>query len=385
MIGKTPRSIWFVAGEESGDQLGGKLIRACRKRFGSSLVIGGVGGRAMEAEGLQSLFPMSDIAVMGLSAVIARLPTIFRRITTTAQAVIDADPDILVIIDSPDFTHRVAAAVHTKAPHITIIDYVSPSVWAWRPGRARGMARYIDSVLAILPFEPAVHKRLDGPPCYYVGHPLIERLGEFRPQPGERPDFREDPLRLIVLPGSRRMEIQRLMEPFGLAVNQFKSHWRRETGRDTLDVVLPAVAHLEGEIRQRAQHWPVRPNIVIGEQEKLAAFRSAHLALAASGTVTLELALSRVPMVVAYKVSKLEEQLRFLVKAKSIVLTNLILEENVIPEYIQENCNPPTLALALTRFAKDAPDRTRQIEAFEKLDDLMSVAPETPGDRAARY
>ena len=177
-----PLSIWIVSGEESGDQLGAKLMRSLKTKLGAErLRFGGVGGHAMEREGLKSLFPLEDIAVMGFSAVIARLPTILRRIRLTADAVVAARPDILIIIDSPDFTHRVAKAVRKRAPRIPIVDYVSPSVWAWRPGRAPKMRAYVDHLLALLPFEPEAHRRLGGPPTTYVGHPLIQRLDEIRP------------------------------------------------------------------------------------------------------------------------------------------------------------------------------------------------------------
>lgn len=378
-----PRSIWILAGEESGDQLGAKLIPALKERFGDDLVIHGLGGRAMEEQGVKSLFPISEIAVMGASAVIRNLARILKYIQKTADAIIADKPDILVIIDSPDFSHRVAKAVRKALPDMVIIDYVSPSVWAWRPGRAKGMTQYIDAVLAILPFEPEVHKKLNGPLCVYVGHPLIERIEEFRPRAAERSDFQEDPFRLVVLPGSRKTEIHHLMDVFGKAVYQFVSMMKRETSHREFDIILPAVPHLKEEIEKRLLSWEIKPRLVHGKEEKLTAFRSAHLALAASGTVTLELALAQVPMVVAYKVSKLESQLRFLIKADSIVLTNLILGEKAVPEYIQEECNPPTLALALCRYAKDGKDRRMQMAAFERLEQLMSIAPATPSGKAA--
>jgi lipid-A-disaccharide synthase len=377
---KTPLTIWIVSGEESGDQLGAKLMRSLKARLGSDrLRFGGVGGHAMAKEGLSSLFPLEDIAVMGISAVIARLPTILKRIRFTVDAVIEAKPDMLVIIDSPDFTHRVAKAVRQRAPAIPVIDYVSPSVWAWRPGRAPKMRAYVDHLLALLPFEPDAHRRLGGPPTTYVGHPLIERLDEIRPAPGERVGNTEKPLNLLVLPGSRRSEVSRLMEPFGEALALLKERSPRP-----FEVTIPAVSHVAEEIRTRAQAWSVKPQIVEGEAAKWAAFRKADAALAASGTVTLELGLSGVPMVVAYRVSKIEEVLKYLIKAPSIVLTNLVLGENVIPELIQWDCTPDKLADALLPLLKDSPERQRQVAAFGKLDDLMRIGDEAPSERAAR-
>ncbi len=371
--------IFLIAGEESGDQLGAGLMRSLRARLGPGLSFAGVGGHAMEREGLASVFPLSEIAVMGIGAVAARLPGIVRRGLRLVDTIVAARPDALVIIDSPDFTHRVASRVRRRLPGLAIVNYVSPSVWAWRPGRARRMRPYVDHVLALKPFEPAIHLRLGGPPCTYVGHPLIERLDDLRPAPGERTAPGTGPLRLVVLPGSRRSEIGRLMEPFGAALGRFASR----AGRD-LDVVLPAVPYLVDEIRTRVEGWPVRPTIVEGEAAKYAAFRASHLALAASGTVTLELALSGVPMVVAYKVSRLELQLRFLVNVPSIVLANLVLGENAVPEFVQEDCTPEKLATALLALARETPERGRQIEAFARLDGIMEAgAATTPSERAA--
>jgi len=333
----------------------------------------------MAKEGLSSLFPLEEIAVMGISAVIARLPAILKRIRMTADAVVAAKPDMLVIIDSPDFTHRVAKAVRRRAPHIPIVDYVSPSVWAWRPGRAPKMRAYVDHLLALLPFEPEAHQRLGGPPTTYVGHPLIERLDEIRPAPSERQRVEGRPINLLVLPGSRRSEVSRLMEPFGAALALLK-----ERSAPPFEVTIPAVSHVADEIRARAENWSVMPRIVEGEVAKWTAFRQADAALAASGTVTLELGLSGVPMVVAYRVSKIEEVLKYLIKAPSIVLTNLVLGENVIPELIQWDCTPERLADALLPLLSDTPERQRQIEAFGKLDTLMKIGDEAPSERAAR-
>ncbi|MBB3019954.1 lipid-A-disaccharide synthase [Microvirga lupini] len=322
---------------------------------------------------------MEEIAVMGFSAVIARLPAILKRIRMTADAIVAAKPDMLVIIDSPDFTHRVARAVRQRAPDVPIVDYVSPSVWAWRPGRAPKMRVYVDHLLALLPFEPEAHRRLGGPPTTYVGHPLIERLDEIRPSPGERQRDEGRPIKLLVLPGSRRSEVSRLMEPFGAALALLN-----ERSPHPFEVTIPAVSHVADEIRARAESWAVKPRIVEGEEAKWVAFRQADVALAASGTVTLELGISGVPMVVAYRVSKIEEVLKYLIKAPSIVLTNLVLGENVIPELIQWDCTPEKLVEALLPLLSDTPERQRQIEAFGRLDTLMRIGEEAPSERASR-
>lgn len=368
--------VFIVAGEHSGDHLGAGLIRALRERV-PGLAVEGVGGDEMAGEGLSSLFPLSDIAVMGILPVVARLPRLLRRIRETADAVVAARPDVLVIVDSPDFTHRVARRVRALAPAIPVVDYVSPTVWAWRPGRAPAMRAYVDHLLALLPFEPEAHRRLGGPPCTYVGHPLIERFDVLRPGIAEAA-ARARPT-LLVLPGSRRSEIARLTAVFGEAVGLVA---RRVPD---LDVVLPAVADRAEEIVARVASWPVAPRVVRGEAAKLAAFRTARAALAASGTVTLELALSGVPMAVAYKVSPFETWLRFVVKVPSIVLPNLILGDNAVPEFLQEDCTPEALADALLPLLGDTPERGAQIDAFARLDAAMRIAPgATPSGEAAR-
>jgi lipid-A-disaccharide synthase len=273
----------------------------------------------------------------------------------------------------------VAKRARRKLSGVPIINYVSPSVWAWKPGRAKRMRAYVDHVLALKPFEPEAHRLLGGPPCTYVGHPLIERLQELRPQLGERPGFSREPLNLLVLPGSRRFEVSRLMEPFGAALGLVQAR-----GARPFTVTVPAVAHLADEVARGVERWPVPARIVLGEDAKYAAFRTAHAALAASGTVTLELGLSGVPMVVAYKVSKVEEQLKYFIKVPSIVLTNLILGKNVVPERIQWDCTPEKLAEALLPLLADTPERRAQVEAFRRLDGLMDVGAENPSERAAR-
>lgn len=357
----------IVAGEHSGDQLGFKLMRALRAAHPAGVSFMGVGGEAMQAEGLESLFPISDIAVMGILPVVARLRTVLRRIRETAAAVVAARPDALVIIDSPDFTHRVARRVRREMPDLPVVDYVSPTVWAWRPGRAKAMLAYVDCVLGLLPFEPEAYRRLGGPRCVYVGHPLIERLDELRPAEDEARRRNAEPPLLVVLPGSRRSEIRRLMVDFGGALGML---------RDAIGpfaVVLPTLPHIEQEVRARAALWPVAPRIVIGERARYEAFRTARAALAASGTVTLELALSGVPLVGAYKVGIVEEQLRFLIKVPSILLPNLILADRAIPEKLQRECAPATLAAELAPLMRDGQERAAQVDALQRLDREMQL------------
>lgn len=373
-MAERPLRVAIVVGEESGDQLGAGLIDAIRRlRPQTSFV--GVAGERMKARGVESFFPMGDVAVMGFTSILRHLPQIIRRGHETVADVLASRPDVLVIIDSPGFTHAVAKRIARKRPDLPIVNYVSPQVWAWRLRRVPRMARYVDHVLALLPFEPQVYQRLGGPPCTYVGHPIVEKLDMLRPMPGERADVADRPV-LLVLPGSRRTEIARLMGPFGEAVQRIVA------ARPNVEVLLPAVPHLESVIETRAALWPVRPTIVFGEAEKLAAFRRAHAALAASGTVTLELGLSGIPMVVAYRVEPAVRMLKGFLKLPSIVLANLALGENAIPEFLDGSGSPDTLARAILALLSNGPERSAQLAALARLDEVMHVST-PPSDRAA--
>ncbi len=371
--------IFLVAGEESGDRLGAALMRSLKSMHDGAVEFSGVGGFEMAAEGLPSLFRIDDISIVGLASIPSRLPMIINRIRQTARAAIAAHPDVMVIIDSPDFTHRVARRVRRADPSIPIVDYVSPSVWAWRPRRARVMRRYIDHVLALLPFEPEVHRKLGGPPCTYVGHPLVEQVSELRPNPDEERRRNASPPVLLILPGSRKSEIKRLIEPFQRAVERIaKQVW-------PLDIVIPTTSHLADAVIRETANWPLRPQVVVKREERRAAFRRARVALAKSGTVTLELAISGVPMVTAYKVSRLEAVIaRRLITASSAILANLVLNENVVPEFIQQDCTPEKLADALLPLFRDSPERRRQVEAFGRLDGIMEIGKAEPARHAAQ-
>jgi lipid-A-disaccharide synthase len=376
--GSVARKIFLIATEESGDRLGAHLMKVLRQRLGDAVRFEGVGGVAMAREGLKSLFPIEELSIIGFSAVIKQLPKILRLIRQTAGAVIGARPDMLVIIDSPDFTHRVARRVRARDASIPIVDYVSPSVWAWRPGRARAMRKYVDHVLALLPFEPEEYRRLHGPPCSYVGHPLTEQLGSLRPNAEEEVRRHGMPPVLLVLPGSRRGEIRHHMAVFGEALDRL-----RATGQD-FELILPTMPHLLEGVREGVSSWKVAPRIVVGEQEKRAAFRIATAALAKSGTVTLELALAGVPMVTAYQTGELEAFIvRRALTVTSVILANLVIGENVVPEFLQENCTADKLAGALGEVLSDSLMRRRQLEAFARIDSVMSTGNQPPSVRAA--
>ena len=369
-------TICIIAGEASGDRLGAAMMRALKSTQRPLRLIG-IGGGEMSGAGLQSLVPAQHIAFIGFGLV-THLPAIFQYIREVSEAVVAARPDVLVIIDSPDLTHRIARRVRKQAPSIPIVDYVSPSVWAWRPGRARAMRSYVEHVLALLPFEPQVHARLGGPPCSYVGHPLIEQLNELRPNADEAARRRADPPVLLVLPGSRAGEIRRMTAVFGDAIALLSDRI------GAFEVVVPTVPQLKDSVLAATAHWNVQPRVVVDPAEKWAAFRVARAALAKSGTVTLELALSGVPMVAAYKVSLFDELIaRIAINVPSVILANLVIGENVVPELLQRDCTPKSLADALEPLFSDSPERRRQVAAFDRLDSIMEASTASPSRRAA--
>lgn len=378
-----PVRLFLVAGEHSGDRLAAPLIDALRSLSDQPLELQGVGGDAMAAAGCPSLFPLSDIAVMGPVAILKRLRHLVRRVHETVDAIVNMNPDALVILDSPEFTHAVAKRVRRRLPDLPVIDYVSPSVWAWRSGRARKMRTYVDHVLAILPFEPAAHERLGGPQCSYVGHPLIERLdwiAALKPaQLGKRLKLEKERSVIAVLPGSRITEIQRMMPVYGRIIEQvIQKH-------GPVEVVIPVAPGSEKLVQDGLNGWPVEPHLLEGDEDKFTAFRMADAALATSGTVTLEIALSGTPMVVAYKTEAIVAMFQWMLKAHSIVLPNLVLGENVFPEFIQDKATPQTLANALMPLLDPkSQDSMKQKKALARIKSCMMLETGTPSEKAAR-
>jgi lipid-A-disaccharide synthase len=343
---------------------------------------------------------MSDLAVMGIGPVLARLPLLLRRIRETAAAAIAARPDVVVLVDSPDFTHRVARRIRARAPDIPLVLYVSPTVWAWRRGRAAAMRPYTDLLLTLLPFEPAAHAALGGPPAVFVGHPLRDIATELR-RPGGRPapeTMSGARPHVVVLPGSRRSEVRRLMPVFGPALALVAD----QIG--PLRLTLPTVPHVEAEVRDLAAGWRVPPEIVTGEAAKRAAFRAGDVALAASGTVTLELAVAALPHALVYRLDGIGRQLRRLVHVQkgletivpmvSAGLPNIIaaatpgqtvMEDPTtirrldqaphlpVPEFLDDAATPANLAAALARLLVDGPERRRQMATFALIDRAMTL------------
>ena len=369
--------VFLLAGETSGDVLGAGLMRALARRHGGAVSFRGVGGPRMTEAGLASLYPAHELTSIGFVPLIARLPNLVRRFRQTVAAIVAAPPDVVILIDVPDFSLRVARAVRRRLPDVPIVKYVSPTVWVWRSGRARAMRRSIDRILAVFPFEPEVHRRLGGPPCVYVGHPLLAQLGELRPSPEEERGRGETPL-VLALPGSRRQEIRRLGPVFGSALEQVSKQ------QGPFEVVLPTLPQFADEITAVTAQWAIRPRIVVSEADKHAAFRRAKAALAASGTVTLELALSGIPHVAGYRISLVEGLIaRMVLDVPSVILANLVLGELVVPEFLQTQCTAANLARALADILDDTPARRRQQDAFRRLDTILGSDDAVPSERAA--
>jgi lipid-A-disaccharide synthase len=376
----TVHHVMLVVGETSGDALGAALMTSVREVLGDNVRFSGVGGPRMEAEGLSSIFPMTDIAVMGPREVIPRLPLILRRMSETTRHAVETRPDLVVIIDSPDFTHTVAKRIHKKAPEIPIANYVSPSVWAWRRGRAKAMATYLRKVLALLPFEPAFFRAEAGLDCEYVGHPAIEKIAS--PEEGatfrKLKDIKPDAPVLLALPGSRTNEVKRLIGLMGETAVQVAAHHKG------LRVVIPVVPHVQDLVVEAVKDWPIKPVLAFGDDEKRGAFAAATAAIAASGTVSLELGLAGIPMVVAYKIDPIAAWTvsRFL-KVPTVVLVNLILDRPAVKEFLQHNCKSEDLSTALIPLIGDTKERQQALVDLTEMRELMGVGGPSPSTRAA--
>ncbi len=376
--------VFVIAGEPSGDRLGAAVMAGLRALV-PEVRFDGIGGAAMTAEGLESRFPIDELSVMGLVEVLPRALPLLRRVRETAEAVMAARPDVLLTIDSPDFCLRVAKQLRARqagGPRTRIVHYVAPSVWAWRPGRAAKMAARVDQVLALLPFEPPLMEAA-GVACDFVGHPVV---AEPQASPAEAEAFRAElglegaPL-ILALPGSRRGEVARLAGRFGAALGQVVA------ARPGARVALPAAGPVVEMVRQVTADWPLRPLILdptLAEaaSQKRAAFRAADVALAASGTVSLELAAAGTPMVIAYDVNPLSRVLaRMLLRIDTVTLVNLVSDTRAVPEFLGRACRPGPIAEAVLQVL-EAP--VVQREAMALTMERLGQGGEAPGLRAAR-
>ena len=358
-------------GEESGDALGARLIDTLREND-TAVAPMGLAGRRMQERGVTSLFDVSDISVMGISGVAAQLPKLLNRIKKTANDVIAREPDVLVLIDSPEFSYRVAKRVRKAKPAIKIVKYVAPSVWAWRPGRAKKIKPFIDHILAVLPFEPAFLKELDGPQCTYVGHPLAAEAPDINME--TRRVTRDIP-NLVVLPGSRKSETKRLL-PFITETLEIL-HARG----NALSIQLPAVSKLETDIREATRDWPYPVEVLLGDDARKNAFRQGDLALSASGTVTLELALYKLPMISIYKLDGLAMRIRHLLTGWSASLPNLIADYPFVPERFNEYAHPHYVARMIERLLLNEHERQVQLDGFELVAERLKQ--DSPNEKLA--
>ena len=375
--------VFLLAGEPSGDRLGGALMAGLRQ-LRPEVTFDGIGGAMMQAQGLESRFPMEELSVMGLMEVLPRYFDLKRRIAETAQAVIETKPDVLITIDSPDFSLRVAKLVK-EASDIRTVHYVAPTVWAWRPARAAKMARVIDHVLALFPFEPP-YMEAAGMDCDFVGHPVVgepqasvEEVAAMRAAFG----LGEAPC-LLVLPGSRRGEVERLAPVFGEAVRLFLQD------HPQMRVVVPAAAPVADLVRAKVDEWPdgcvvIDPrdfDAATAAAHKRAAFRGAGLALAASGTVSLELAAAETPMVIGYNFNWLTFRImKHMALIDTVTLVNLVSDTRVVPDCVGPDCRADVLAARLTEVWA-TPEAQR--EAMRVTMQRLGQGGEAPGLRAAR-
>lgn len=367
-------TLFLVAGEPSGDRLGAALMVGL-KALSPDLRFAGVGGALMQAEGMDSLFPMDELSLMGIAEVLPKYFHLKRRIRETAEAVIASGARALITIDSPDFCLRVARLVKAARPDLRCIHYVAPSVWAWRPGRAAKMAEVIDHVLAILPFEPP-YMTAAGMSCDFVGHPVV---AEPLATPAERAGFAGDGPLILTLPGSRRGEVTRLIPVLGEVLA------RVQAVHPGLRVALPTLLSVEGLVRDLTAGWPVAPQIITDAGRKRGAFAAADLALAASGTVSLELAANACPMVIAYRLHPISFWLmQRAALIDTVTLVNLVSESRVVPEFLGPECRADTITPAVLDLLANGPARAAQVAAMDLTMQRLGRGGEAPGLRAAR-
>lgn len=368
--------VFLVAGEASGDILGARLMQALKRRR-TDIRFAGVGGERMTAEGMDSLFPMQELSLFGLVEVLPHIPKLRRRLAETVEAVARQRPDVVVTIDSPGFNRRLARSL--KPLGIPLIHYVAPSVWAYRPGRAVKFSRLFDHLLALLPFEPPYFEKV-GLDCTHVGHPAVEEAEErgdgaaFRAAHGIAADA---PL-LLALPGSRRGEVERHLPVIGDAVARLKTRF------PNLHVAVPTVAALEETVAEALRKWAVPATLVKGAAAKQDAFAAADLAIAASGTVTVELAVAGVPMVVIYRTNPVTAWIaRRLLKISYVSLINLVLDREAVPELLQQDCTAEAVARTATALLSDDAARADQVKALAEGTRRLGADGAKPSDRAA--
>ena len=376
--------IFIIAGEDSGDKLGSAIIDSLREAFDGSINFVGIGGNGMMNRGLDSIFPMSDLSVMGLVEIALQYPKLKNRFNQTIQSILDEKPDILLTIDAPEFCFRVAKKIKLSNKNIPIAHYVAPSVWAWRPNRAKKISEFVDHILALFPFEPRYFRDV-GIKCDFVGHPIVtesladeESIAEFK----NEYSLADEPL-ILFLPGSRKSEIDRLMPVFGETLEKFSNIL------PSARFVLPSTPNIYEYSKKYLGSMP--KDVIFLSPEKIgidkylkfkkASFKISSLALAASGTVSLELAANNTPMVIGYDMGFLSRQIiGLMLKTETVNLVNLITGNRNIPECLGANFKSENLFLEMVRVYSN---NQNQIKDFRTTMDLLGQNNEPPNDRAA--
>lgn len=369
--------IYLIAGEESGDRLGAPLMAALTDITSGNIAFAGVGGHAMTAQGLHSLFPMQDLAVMGVAEVLPRLPKLLRRMSEVTADIRQRKPDVLVTIDAPDFCFRVARRLSGEG--IPLVHYVAPSVWAWRPGRAKKVSKFLDHLLTLLPFEPPYFEK-HGLTCTFVGHPVIQSGAD----KGDAAAFRNahsigntTPV-LALLPGSRAGECARLLPVYAKTVDRLIAQM------PDLEIVMPTVSATRAQIEEFSANLTIPVHLISGDKEKFDAFAAADTAIAASGTVALELAMAGTPTVICYKMAPLSAFLaRKLVTGQFANIINIVLDREAVPEFLLEQCHDDVVAQATLQLLQDPNARDAQKNAYAEALDEMGLGRLDPNRRAA--
>jgi lipid-A-disaccharide synthase len=369
--------IYLIAGEESGDRLGGPLMRELRDLLDGEVTFAGVGGPMMMDAGLKSLFPMQELSVMGLTEVLPRLPGLIRRINQVTADIRARRPNLLITIDAPDFCFRVAKRL--KGEGVPLVHYVAPTVWAWRPGRAKKVSGFLDHLLALLPFEPPYFEA-HGLACTYVGHPVLESGADkgngsaFRVARGIGADA---PL-MVLLPGSRAGEAGRLLPVFTETVQRLRATV------PGMHIVIPTVPATREKVENAVTGLGMQVQLVGTDREKFDAFAAADVALAASGTVALELAMAGTPAVIGYRMAPVTAFLaRRLVRSPYANLVNIILGREAVPERVLEDCQPDLLAAEVERLFTSSSARDAQQQAYRDALSALGYGRIQPNRRAA--
>ncbi len=369
---------FIIAGEASGDLIGAQLIGALKEKFGTNIEIFGVGGSFMQEQGLDTIFPMSDLSIMGIAEVLPQIPKILKRIQETVHMIGISKPNIVITIDSPDFSFRVAKKVKKQYPDLPVIHYVAPTVWAWRPKRAKKIAQFLDGILCLFPFEPKYFEK-EGLKAFFVGHPLATSIPQFSSK--DINNFakkyglnRKNPV-ITILPGSRGGEIKRLTPVLQETITRLKAQ------RPEVQIIIPT---LPSWTKYMQKHFPNTDLIIDQKSDKYCAFAISSLAIHASGTVALELALSGTPMITIYKISPLTAILaKLLIKTKHVNLVNILLSKPIIPELLQKECNTLNIINAVDRILDDQQNLLMQKSALASLKEILLTETKTPAATAA--